>query len=171
MTTLRTKDSYQKQVYDFIKDIYVVCPSCGAQAIIITQEFSVRKVYDQEIKLICAKCGHNKRLEEKPDSILHSSSNKIISGKYLIIGGAIDPYFHLPLWLTINCCENILWAYNYEHLDFLRVHIEAKLRERNTQEMSNKSLGSRLPKWMTSKKNRVTILKGITHLKAKVNSI
>lgn len=171
MTTFRTKDSYQKHVYDFIKDIYVVCPSCGGQAIIITPEFSVRKANEQEIKLICTKCGHNKRLQEKPDSILHSSPNKIIRGKYLIIGGAIDPYFHLPLWLTINCCENILWAYNYEHLEFLKVHVEAKLRERNTQEMANNSLGSRLPKWMTSKKNRVIILKAINHLKAKANSI
>ena len=33
--------------------------------------------------------------------------------------------------------------------------------------MKNKSLGSRLPKWMTSKKNRETILKAITQLKNK----
>jgi len=170
MTALRTKDSYQKKLYDFIKDIYVVCPSCGLQAIIKTPEFLFGKKDEHNIKLICTKCGRNKRLEEKPDLILHSSPNKIIKGKYLIIGSAIDPYFHLPLWLTFNCCDNTLWAYNYEHLDFLRSHVEAKLRERNTQEMSNKSLGSRLPKWMTSKKNRETILKAIDHLKIKSNT-
>ncbi len=168
MPTTRTKNSYQKQVYDFIKDIYVICPSCDGQAIIKTPEFSTGKKNEQEIKLICTKCGHNKHLAEKPDLILHSSSSKIITGKYEIIGGAIDPYFHLPLWLTMNCCNNLLWAYNYEHLDFLMIHVQAKLRERNIQEMSNKSLGSRLPKWMTSKKNREAILKGFTHLKNKV---
>jgi len=34
MKALRTKDTYQKQVYDFMKDMYVVCPSCGGQAIV-----------------------------------------------------------------------------------------------------------------------------------------
>jgi DNA-directed RNA polymerase subunit RPC12/RpoP len=167
MTTLRTKDGYQKQVYDFIKDVYVVCPACGGKAIIKTPEFALRKTNEQEIKLICTSCGHNKRLQEKPDSVLYSSPNSIIKGKYVVVGGAIDPYFHLPLWLTMNCCDNILWAYNYEHLDFLRSHVEAKLRERNTQEMANKSLGSRLPKWMTSKKNREMILKALMQLKNK----
>jgi DNA-directed RNA polymerase subunit RPC12/RpoP len=168
MTTLRTKDSYQKQVYDFARDIYVVCPSCSGRAIVLTPEFTARKNNEHNIKLICTNCGHNKRLEEKPDSIVHATPYKIITGKYVITGGAIDPYFHLPLWLTINCCDNILWAYNYEHLNFLWGHVEAKLRERNIQEMKNKSLGSRLPKWMTSKTNRETILKAITQLKNKV---
>ena len=163
MPTTRTKDGYQKQVYDFIKDIYVVCPSCSRQAIVKTSQLSIGKKNDHDIKLICTKCGYNKHLAEKPDSVLHSSPYKIITGKYVIIGGAIDPYFHLPLWLTINCCDNLLWAYNYEHLD-----LEAKLRERNNQEMSNKSLGSRLPKWMTSKKNREAILRGLTQLQNKV---
>jgi hypothetical protein len=41
------------------------------------------------------------------------------------------------------------------------------LRERNDVEYSNKSLGSRLPKWMTSKKNREEVLKAIDKLKNK----
>ncbi|MEO6133505.1 MAG: hypothetical protein ABIP35_00035, partial [Ginsengibacter sp.] len=63
--------------------------------------------------------------------------------------------------------QNILWAYNLEHLDFLRGHIEATLRERNGQELLNKSLGSRLPKWMTAKKNREPLLKKISELQNK----
>lgn len=163
--TIRTKDTYEKHVYDFMKDIYVVCPSCGGQAIIKCPEFSFRHTNEHKIKLVCTKCGHSKRLDEKRNSILSTSSNKVITGRYFIIGGTIDPYFHLPLWLTRNCCDNILWAYNYEHLEFLRGHVDAKLRERNTQAMANKSLGSRLPKWMTSKKNRETVLKCIDELK------
>lgn len=167
MTTERKKDSYQKTVYDFIKNIYVVCPSCGRKAVIKAPDFSFGKKDEHEIKLICSACGYNKRLEEKPDTVLHKSAHKIITGKYLVIGGAIDPYFHLPLWLMENCCDNILWAYNYEHLDFLIGHVGAKLRERNAQEKSNRSLGSRLPKWMTSKKNRETILNALTRLKSR----
>ena len=167
MTIQRVKDSYQKYVYDFIKDIYVVCPSCNGQAIVKVPDFSLSKMHAQSVKLICSKCGHNKHLEEKPESVLYSSSSTISKDKYLIIGGAIDPYFHLPLWLTIACCDNTLWAYNYEHLNFIREHVEAKLRERNIKEMTNSSLGSRLPKWMTSKKNREIILKAITQLRNK----
>ncbi len=63
--------------------------------------------------------------------------------------------------------DNTLWAYNVEHLDFLAEHIGAKLRERNGQELLNGSIGSRLPKWMTSKKNREALLKKITELKSK----
>ena len=83
------------------------------------------------------------------------------------MGTSVNSYFHLPLWQTINCCNNIFWAYNYEHLEFLKNHIESKLRERNLDEISNKSIGSRLPKWMTSKKNRETVLKIIQQLSIK----
>jgi Zn ribbon nucleic-acid-binding protein len=165
MTPERSKDTYQKQVYDFIKDILVVCPSCRRQAIVKTSELPIININEHEIKVTCINCGYNKRLEEKPTSILFSSSSKTIPGRYLIIGGAIDPYFRLPLWLTQNCGYNTLWAYNHEHLDFMKEHVEAKLRERNTQELANKSLGSRLPKWMTSTKNRNRVLKVIAQLK------
>jgi hypothetical protein len=60
-----------------------------------------------------------------------------------------------------------MWAYNREHIAFLKLHIEAKLRERNGQELANKSLGSRLPKWMNSKKNREPLLKSLTELQNK----
>ncbi len=53
------------------------------------------------------------------------------------------------------------------YIEFLKLHIEAKLRERNGQELANKSLGSRLPKWMNSKKNREPLLKSLTELQYK----
>ena len=101
------------------------------------------------------------------DAVLFSDSTKTIPGRYMIIGGAVDPYFHLPLWLTINCCDNTLWAYNLEHLEFLKQHVAAGLRERNTQVKANQSLGSRLPKWMTASKNRDAVVKAIDLLKKK----
>ncbi len=50
---------------------------------------------------------------------------------------------------------------------FLENHVSAELRNREKSPMRNKSLGSRLPKWMTSKKNRNEILSGIEKLKQK----
>lgn len=167
MSISRTKESYQTQLTQFMKDVLVECPSCHKKAIIKSPEYSEREHKKNEIKLICTKCGYNKLLIEKPDVIIHQSTSKIIKGKYTIIGGAIDPYFHLPLWLKQDCCDNVFWAYSYEHLDFLKNHVEAKLRERNIEEISNKSIASRLPKWMTSKKNREIVLKTIHQLKKK----
>lgn len=165
---LRAKDSYQTLIYDFLKfDILVSCPNCSKQALVKSDNFSFRNTDESNVKVICINCGYNKRLLEKPSSILHSSNEKTIAGRHYVIGGAIDPFFYLPLWLTTDFEKNTLWAYNFEHLDFLRGHIEAKLRERNGQEPVNKSLGSRLPKWMTSKKNREIILKRISELQNK----
>jgi len=156
-------------VYDFIKfDILVTCPGCSKQAIVKTDNFSFKEVEKSDIKVICSSCGYNKKLLEKPTSVLYSSSNgKTITGRYYVVGGAIDPFFHLPLWLRSDIGENNLWAYNFQHLEFLHGHIEAKLRERNGQDIFNKSLGSRLPKWMTAKKNREFVLRKINDLRNK----
>ena len=165
---LRIKESYQKFVYDFIKfDILVSCPNCSKKAIMKTANSSLRNVEQSAVKNICLKCGYNKTLMDKADSISYSSNYKVIKGRHYVIGGPIDPFFHLPLWLKTDFEKHTLWAYNFEHLEFLRGHIEAKLRERNGQELFNKSIGSRLPKWMTSKKNREILLKKIDELKSK----
>jgi len=165
---LRTKDSYQTFVFDFIKfDILVVCPNCSMKAIVKPDNFSFAKIEQSDVKVICQNCGYNKKLVEKPESILYSTNNKIITGRHYVIGGAIDPFFHLTLWLKTDVEDHTLWAYNLKHLDFLRGHIESKLRERNGQELFNRSLGSRLPKWMTSKKNREVLLRKISELQNK----
>lgn len=165
---LRTNDSYQTFVYDFLKlDILVVCPNCSKQAVVKPGNFCLGYVEPHELKVICPNCGYNKKLAEKPEQVLHQSNGKAVSGPPYIIGEAIDPFFYLPLWLKSDFDGHTLWAYNLKHLDFLQGHIEAKLRERNGQELFNKSLGSRLPKWMISKKNRETILKKINELKSK----
>lgn len=167
MSTLRTKDGYEKQLHDFMSVILIVCPSCAGQAIIKSDGKTPSKETEANIKVVCTKCGYNKSLSAQPDTLLNQSSRKSIKGKIMITGAPIDPYFHFPLWLTTPCCDNLLWAYNFEHLDFLHQHVETKLRERNTVETYNKAIASRLPKWMTSKKNRFLVLKSIANLKAK----
>src|SRR5688572_6446496 len=106
MSTVRTKDTYKQYIDEFMSDIYVVCPSSGAQAILKSPAFNVRTKDEHAIKMVCAKCGHNKRFVEKPPVILSRSANNIITGRYFNIGATVDPYFHLPLWLTINCCNH-----------------------------------------------------------------
>jgi hypothetical protein len=168
MTPVRNKDGYQKKVYDFAKNIYVVCPSCTGQALVASPDFYIRNENLAAIRLVCSTCGYHKRYIDTPlRMLLPRTSGKPLVGRVHSIGGAIDPYFQRPLWLSASVGSNLLWAYNYEHLDFLEKFIGANLRERNTHPVSNSNLGSRLPSWMTSAKNRKAVLQAIEKLKKK----
>ena len=60
-------------------DILIVCPACGGKAIVKSPDFFFGKKNESAIRLICSNCGHNKRLDEKPHSILQASpKNPII---------------------------------------------------------------------------------------------
>lgn len=149
----RSKQSYQLSLYDFIKfDILVACPSCAQKAIVKVGQGDLQ----EDVKVVCTACGYHKK---------HSDSSK--KPQSYTLGAAIDPFFKLPVWLQIGFEENTLWAYNHEHLNVLMAHVSAKLRERNIQETSNQSIGSRLPRWMTSQKNREAILKKMVELQHK----
>jgi hypothetical protein len=76
--------------------------------------------------------------------------------------GPVDPVFGLALWFTAPFKREVVWAYNLEHVRFLREYIDADLRERIPNR--NSSLASRLPAWMKAAKNRdalVAILDGL----------
>ncbi len=162
----RKFNAYEKTIYEFANNIFVVCPNCGRKAIIKSKGFLQHK-NENEVKLVCTECGMNKYYSEKPKDKYTTKDGTEYKVRNLIIGGNIDPYFSLPLWLQKETPNGLLWAYNYEHLDFLENHINAELRSREGSPIRNKSLGSRLPKWMTSKKNRTEILSGIKKLKQK----
>ena len=76
--------------------------------------------------------------------------------------GAFDPWFGLPLWLQAPCCGEVLWAWNRGHLDFLRQYVTASLREREPN--LNRSMASRLPRWIKAAKNRDEIVRCIERL-------
>ena len=162
MNNHRNTESYTKRLEDFANEILIVCPSCGKQALV--RNSNLEKFEPSKVKLICATCGYSKSLEHKP-YIEFTSNNNPILVNILVYGGPIDPYFQTRLWLTTSVDGNDLWAFNLNHLNFLESLVESKLRERDIADMQNKSLGSRLPRWMTSKKNREKVLKAIRTLK------
>ncbi len=96
-----------------------------------------------------------------------SPHKRQIPQRFLVIGGNFDWYFQEPLWLQTECCGETLWAYNEKHLEFIENYVAAKLRARIPNQ--NRSLASRLPKWIKSAKNRDEILKAIGKLKEKLN--
>lgn len=150
----RTKHTYHTSIYQFVRDIWVVCPNCSEQAFVRTGNFEQLKYDIEGVRVVCPQCGYNKEFGKVSRRNPH-----------LTFGAPIDPFFKLPVWLQIACCNNLLWAYNPEHLEFLRQHVEAKLRERNVPEYQGRSIGARLPRWMTSAKNRAEVLKCIEKLK------
>lgn len=163
----RTKHTYRKAIYDFVKEVLVVCPKCAGKALVRADDYDTPKYEISEVKIVCAGCGYNKTLEnlsKRPDP-------KQKRGNILIFGSPIDPFFHLPVWLQVDFSGEILWAYNLEHLDFLAAHVGAKLRERNGFAFRVRSIGARLPRWMTSAGNREAVLKAMEQLREKVNLI
>jgi hypothetical protein len=161
---MRNNDGYITFIHQFAEDVLVVCPSCSGKAMVHTNGYVYPKGGSGDVKVVCASCGFNKMLQRNPTVVVNGVPRKSFTGKHLIFGAPVDPFFHLPLWLTDKVLGNLLWAYNPKHLFFLKEFVEARLRERNGKKNTNASIGSRLPKWMTSRHNRDIVLKAIERL-------
>jgi MinD superfamily P-loop ATPase len=159
----RTKHTYRTHLYEFARDILVVCPQCDGQALVKTGNFFSKEFEIDEVKVVCSGCGFNKVMQ----NVSKLRDDKQKKGSILKFGAPIDPFFHLPVWLQMEFSGELLWAYNREHLDFLEQHVAAKLRERNGFNFNVKSIGARLPKWMTAANNREAVLKTMEKLRMK----
>lgn len=160
----RVKHTYRTNLYTFASKVLVVCPNCEGMAVVHAEAFNAPKTEISEVRVICTGCGYSKTKEH----LSKRQDPKQKQGNVLIFGAPVDPFFHLPVWLQTEFSGEILWAYNVEHLDFLGEHVGAKLRERNGFKYNVRSIGARLPRWMTSAGNREAILKEIETLKSKV---
>ena len=149
-------------------DVWVVCPGCRQQAIVRAAAAMAAMNTADAARVVCVHCGYSKHLTNAPRFTLRTTNARYMNKGYYVVGSAVDPLFHLPLWLQKDYGNEVLWAYNPAHLAFLRSHIGAKLRERGNEEITNRSLGSRLPRWMTSEKNRTALLKLIGELETKI---
>lgn len=144
-------------VYDFMDEILVVCPRCHGCARTFRIDSNSQDGFAPR-RLVCAHCGYSKDWEKRT-----------IARQWH--GEPRDDYFGLPLWLQLPCAGETLWAYNRDHLKFIESFVGAQHRERARDEKSgwkNRSLASRLPKWIQSAKNRAEILQTIVKLKEMV---
>lgn len=135
---------------EFADEFLVECPRCGRCAVVRRREPAAGSYY--RAVLACGGCGHS--AEQATDRV--------------VIGGAEDWYFGLPLWLRVACCGETLWAYNRRHLAFLETYLGALLRPHSRHARhgwSNKSVASRLPTWMKLAKNRAAVLSCIAWLR------
>ena len=134
--------SQRLSIYEFFNKIIIHCPKCHKKAAIEKVGEKKNDLFSKEI-LYCNYCGYNKK------------GSLIFNSKLF------------ELWLKIDCNGKELWAFNEEHLKYLKEYIQAKIRERNKDEelgWSNQSIESRLPNWIKSAKNREKILKCIKKL-------
>ncbi len=106
------------------------------------------------MKIKCNVCGEEK-FYPTVYALTYADSNQ-----------ATDPYFGLQLWLQIGYDNNILWAYNFDHLNYLKEYVGAKLREAVSG--GKYSLARKLPNFIKIAKNRGGILKAINKLEKKI---
>lgn len=158
------------RVFDFSDEFLVECPNCQSLARVIVRQEKTSDVVPlyASRKLVCGKCGLSKFWHER-EVLGYQMNKRLKSGfnRFVKIGGNFDWYFQQPLWLQTECCGETLWAYNEKHLEFIESYVAARLRERTPN--INRSLASRLPKWIKRTKNRDEILKAIRKLKEKLN--
>ncbi|MBD1911395.1 MULTISPECIES: TFIIB-type zinc ribbon-containing protein [unclassified Leptolyngbya] len=148
-----------KSLDAFQDEVLVRCPNCQGCAMIRLVTPNDTSGWFAPRRLTCSACG---TAQDWTDTMVQFKASE-----------PTDAFFRYPLWLQTPCCNQILWANNQEHLDFLENFVRATLRERQPDDRYgwfNQSLASRLPKWMQSRKHRDEVLRAIAKLRTKLPS-
>ena len=150
---------------NFATHFFVHCPHCQKMATVAVSSNEI-------VRMSCLNCVFFQSWSGTLAGV-HMIANH--AGSYqagdIVVGANTDWYFHFPLWLKAACCGEELWAYNAEHLFWLKSYIGASLRERQKNQQTgwyNAGLSSRLLKWLKLSKNRNEILKTIECLEKKI---
>lgn len=152
MDEIINQDGYTKELWDFRTHITIHCPNCNKKTLL----FNEANVGFLNGRISCSSCGFLKELNENSSYLICTLQGTPIGSKTVI---ANPKGIKLSLWYSANFRGNSFWAYNESHLQFLYDFIRAKHRTRSQTDFKNRSIGSRLPKWMTSSANREGIKK------------
>ncbi|QHT71216.1 hypothetical protein GXP67_33480 [Rhodocytophaga rosea] len=126
------------------------CDACGKW---IEERVRESKVKYTNLLITCAHCKQEKAYKPLREKVFTASHIPT------------DPVFGLRLWLQADFGDYVLWAYNKEHLQYLKEYIAARLREKNG--ISRRTLALKLPQFIKSAKNRDALLKLIAKLEQK----
>ncbi len=151
-----SKCYYSKKGYEYLvssKVQKIVCENCDSIFDLETKNLPKRV---KKANCKCPDCNHQNQVEVKFD--LYKKG-----GMYN--QQAKDQYFGLDFWYKTNFKNNCFWAYNLEHLNEIEEYVTAGVRKRHLGEYQ--SMIEKLPKWISSKKNREELLKTIDKLKKK----
>lgn len=127
------------------------CGNCLAKLIVNVEG---RKTIPKYIIISCPECTAKNRVAENWEVYIQRYN----------ISGIIDPVFGLPLYYQTKIKEEILWAYNIEHLIAIRDYVSSELRERTTNKFKM-TMVEKLPQFIKNAKNREEVLKSIDKFK------
>jgi DNA-directed RNA polymerase subunit RPC12/RpoP len=126
------------------------CSNCGKEIIRVIPNLSEKK---EHLSIKCENCGETET--HKPRNI----ENRMF---FTNQQGEKEKIFGLSLWLQEEVKGDILWAYNYDHLNYLENYISSDLRVR-----IGMTLSAKLPQFIKDKKNRTRLIKLIGKMKIK----
>lgn len=137
-----------KRLTDFQNEVWVYCPQCQKQSI-------ARLLPEaKNARLACVHCGFHKEFSTVV-SDESGSSYEIIQAAHM--------YFDAALWFSAPFKNEVIWAYNPKHLEYIEMYISAKLREQ--KDRTHFTLLEKLPKFYHEARNRDALLKIIGKLK------
>ena len=125
------------------------CGFCGSK--LKTKIKPTKKIYQK----VLIRCDHCHQAKQYPVEWSRYRGSE-----------AIDPYFGLDLWLQTEVKGDLLWAYNFEHIQYLRQYVSAEMREEKSK--NRYTLVYNLPKWIKLAKNRALVLKKLDLLYEKL---
>lgn len=136
----------------FMDEYAVECPRCQKCARVAVVDSNVQPLFAPR-RLTCTNCGHADEWQ----------------GSGVSSGFSRDPrdwYFQLKFYFRVLCCGHELWVLNRRHLQYLREFVGAKIRARSQNEhgWSNRTLASRMPKWLSAASHRQEILAALTQI-------
>lgn len=118
------------------------CKFCGNP---LFKEFEKTKTPYKSSKVTCGVCNKEREYDITWYPITSSTPN--------------DPHMGMELYYQKAIRGNILWVYNWDHLDYLRSYIKSKIRDRESTGFY--TLVARLPEFVKLAKNRDIILKAL----------
>lgn len=141
----------QTWIYSFSDHILVRCPRCAGCA-------HLRETNDRDgYRLVCPACALFRDWSLKQDGWSPSPNSGPMLGR-----------LGLEVWLQRPCCGQTLWVFNEDHLHYLEQVVAPKLRQRQRHESVgwfNRSLDSRLPRWMLEGRHREAVLASLQALR------
>ena len=148
MANSRLRIDHHFEIAHFEDEILVECPQCGHCARGAGRQYDRAKL-QTTTKMSCLHCSH----------------------QHTFIWKSFDHSIALPLWLRTRCCGEVLWALNSRHLMALEAYVSAGLRENKLGTPSTRHVLMSLPRWITSKKNRPDVLRGLKRLRQKLSQL
>jgi hypothetical protein len=147
-----------EHLLDFMNEYAVVCPRCKKLARVAIVDTAAPPLFAPR-RLSCLSCGHVAKWQGSGVRSWFSNEPR-------------DWYFDQPFFYRISCCGHELWVFNRRHLQFLREFVSAKIRSRSKGQCgwSNRSLASRMPRWISSARHREDILASLAKLERNMNS-